>query len=133
MHLILCIDRRNGMSFCGKRQSSDRMVTEDILNITAGQRLWMSPYSAGLFPEGSVCVDPDFLSKAGQGDYCFLETTPLPSELSGLESVILYRWNRHYPSTVTFPVSILLPFVLNESREFSGNSHDTITMERYTL
>lgn len=132
MHLILCVDDRNGMSFCGKRQSSDRCVTEDILMISAG-KLWMNGYSAKLFPEGAALVDENFLDKAGQGEFCFAETTPLPARIQNLESVILYRWNRHYPSTLKFPLSIVQPFTLAETREFSGNSHEKITVERYTL
>lgn len=133
MHLIVCVDDRYGISFCGKRLSSDRQVVRSILQLTADKYLWVSPYSAALFPEGSVLIDEDFTGKARPEDYCFLETAPLPGDCSKFQSVILYRWNRHYPSTVKFPVTLLDTMTLQESVEFPGSSHEKITMERYSL
>ena len=133
MHLILCIDERDGLSFCGKRQSRDRMVNDHILQLASGQKIWMSPYSAPFFEGNAVCADAHFLEKAGAGEYCFLEVDPLPENNENLESVILYHWNRTYPSTVKFPRSLLSGMNLVQREEFSGSSHETITMERYTL
>lgn len=133
MHLILCIDERDGLSFCGKRQSRDRMVNDHILQLASGQKIWMSPYSAPFFEGNAVCADAHFLEKAGVGEYCFLEVDPLPENNENLESVILYHWNRTYPSTVKFPRSLLSGMNLVQREEFSGSSHETITMERYTL
>ena len=132
MHLILCIDDRDGLSFGGKRLSSDRVLTEFILRDTAGKKLWMNSYSVKLFPQENICVDEDFLHKAGAGEYCFLENTPL-TEVTGLESVTLCRWNRRYPYTQTFPRALLDGMHLASSQDFPGNSHDLITVERYTL
>jgi len=132
MHLILCIDDRDGLSFGGKRLSSDRKLTEFLLDYTSSGKLWMNSYSAKLFPEGTVCVDEDFLHKAGEGEYCFLENTPL-TDISGLESVTLCRWNRRYPSTVKFPRTLLEAMRLESCQDFPGNSHDLISVERYTL
>lgn len=133
MHLILCIDERDGLSFCGKRQSRDRIVNDHILQLASGQKVWMSPYSAPFFEGNAVCADAHFLEKAGVGEYCFLEVDPLPENNENLESVILYHWNRTYPSTVKFPRSLLSGMNLVQREEFSGSSHETITMERYTL
>ena len=49
MQMILCLDDNNGMSFGGKRQSRDRVVVEKILELTAGGKIWMNGYSAGIF------------------------------------------------------------------------------------
>ena len=133
MHLIVCIDTRDGMSFCGRRQSRDREVIARILKITGESRLWVSPYSASLFPEERIVSDPDFMENAGEGEYCFIETEVLPAVLGKLESVILYHWNRSYPATVKFPREILQPMHLQALEEFPGHSHETITMERYVL
>ena len=133
MHLILCVDDRDGLSFCGRRLSRDSRVTEHILSTTREHNLWSHPYSANLFPEGAVIADAQFQTKAGQGDYCFLEITPLLSTYENLESVILYHWNRSYPSTVKFDRKILESLHLTHTEEFSGNSHEWITVERYTL
>ena len=131
MHLIVCVDERDGLSFCGRRLSQDRKLIDHILYKTAGHRLWMNAYSAKLFPQGSVQVDSEFWNAAPSGDYCFLETSPVLEHYENLESVILYCWNRAYPSTVRFPRSLISGMHLESAEEFSGNSHEKITMERY--
>ena len=133
MHLILCVDNRDGLSFCGRRLSRDRRLCEQILQLTTGSTLWMSAYSEPLFPGASVRVDEDFQHRAGKGEYCFLEVTPLLDAYNDLESVILYHWNRDYPATTKFPRTLLDAMHLAYSEEFPGSSHEMITMERYTL
>jgi len=133
MHLIICIDDRNGMSFCGRRLSSDCVVSAHIVSITSGSKLWMNRYSSGLFSEQNIFVDEDFLEKAGNGEYCFVENIPVPSDVRNIESVVLYRWNRRYPSTLKFPIEILDGREIVETEEFTGHSHERITMERYQL
>ena len=133
MHLIVCIDERDGMSFCGRRLSRDRAVTDRILDLTAGSCLWMHPVSAGLFQNKKVLTDPSFLGKAAAGDYYFAEVAPLPERIEALESVILFHWNRAYPSTVKFPRKLLTGMHLVHTEDFPGNSHDKITMERYSI
>ena len=61
MHLIVCIDDRDGMAFCGRRLSRDREVITHIQAQTNGCRLWMHPQSAQLFADATVEADPDFL------------------------------------------------------------------------
>jgi hypothetical protein len=131
MQLIVCVEENGGMSFCGRRLVFDREVTAHILQITSGKKLWMNRYSAGLFPEQEIVIDEVFLEKADQEDYCFLENTSIPEDLSNVASVIVYRWNRRYPSTVKFPRTFLDGKKLVETVEFPGYSHDKITMERY--
>ncbi len=133
MHLIVCIDNCDGMSFCGRRQSRDREVIAHILKTTGESLLWVSPYSADLFPGERIVTSPDFLEKAGEGEYCYAETAVLPNDLKQLESVTLYHWNRSYPATVKFPRQILQSMHLQTREEFPGYSHETITMERYIL
>lgn len=133
MHLVLCVDERDGLSFCGRRLSRDSKVISCIRELTAGCSLWMSPYSANLFDHTDVKVDENFQKLAGDGDYCFLETTPLLTHYDNLESVILFCWNRSYPSTVRFPRALLDGMKLADTRDFPGSSHERITMERYIL
>ena len=61
MHLIVCVDDRDGMSFCGRRLSRDRELIAHILKLTAGRKLWMSAYSAKMFPDADVMEDESFL------------------------------------------------------------------------
>lgn len=131
MHLIVCIDDRDGMSFCGRRLSRDRELNAHILKLTAGRNLWMSAYSAKLFPNAVVMEDEAFLYKAGPDDYCFAETVQLPATCENIGSLTLYCWNRSYPATVKFPRELLKSMRLESSEEFSGHSHERITVERY--
>lgn len=133
MHLIVCVEDRYGMSFCGRRLSRDRVVTDHILHMVSESKLWIHPESAILFPKEKVQADTDFLKNTKIGDYCFVEVTPLPENIENLESVTLYHWNRAYPSTMKFPQNLLTSMHLICKEDFPGNSHDMITMERYTL
>ena len=75
MTVFVCLDDNNGMLFCGRRQSRDRVITQDILTQCEGSRLWMDEYSRKLFEnmEGNIITDIDFLRKAEQGEFCFVE------------------------------------------------------------
>ena len=132
MHLIVCVDERDGLSFCGRRLSRDGVLYRHMLDLASGQKLWMNGYSAKMFADDTVCVHEDFLSKACPGDFCFLENAPLPETNEALESVILYHWNRAYPSNVRFPRALLEGMHLERKEEFPGRSHEMITMEWYT-
>ncbi len=130
MHIFLCLDDRNGISFNGRRLSSDCVVCQQITE-TAQGKLWMNSSSAKLFAGYSVCVDEDFLAKAGMADSCFMESTEFMDTMSKVTYITVYRWNRHYPSDVKLSDSVLNGWKLVLRREFSGNSHDVITEERY--
>lgn len=132
MHLIVCIDERDGLSFCGRRLSRDGILNRHMQNLSSGHKLWMNAYSGKMFTDAEICIHEQFLEKAEPGDYCFLENAPLPETNEALESVILYHWNRTYPSTVRFPRALLHGMHLAKTEEFSGRSHETITMEWYT-
>lgn len=41
MILIVCVDDHNGMMFNHRRQSQDRILRGDILELTEGKILWM--------------------------------------------------------------------------------------------
>ena len=133
MHLIFCIDEKDGLQFCGRRLSRDSKLNEHMLGLASGTELWMSPYSGKLFSGESVRIAPDYQTKAREGDYCFFEELPAKEVYNRCESIILYHWNRSYPATVRFPRELLKGMHLAETEEFSGSSHEKITMERYTL
>lgn len=132
MHLIVCIDERNGMAFGGRRLSKDRRLREDMLTLTEGNTLWMSPYSAAQFEEAAPQIRAcgDFLALAGEGEYCFCETA-LPEDR--IENLILYRWNRHYPADLHLPRELPEQRLLVQVTEFPGFSHENITREVYVL
>lgn len=133
MFAALCLDDRNGLSFNHRRLSRDRAQQEDLLSLCGGRPLWLAPCSAPLFEWAAdrVLVDGSPLDRAGKGEICFLEDRLPPIDGSGIpEGLILYRWNRTYPSDVRFPAD-LPAFVLTEQREFPGTSHERITRELY--
>lgn len=133
MNVIVCLDDKNGMMFNGRRQSRDRVLYQRVADMTRGTRLWMSPYSAPLFPPEKVpqaAVSADFLAQAGVGEFCFVEDAPLTPCAEKLERVILFRWNRVYPADVRFDLP-LEGWRRTETAEFAGSSHEKITMEVY--
>ena len=131
MRLIVCLDDRGGMTFGGRRQSQDRVLRARVMELTCGQRLYMSEYSAKQFAdcEGFI-ADNDYRSRAGAGDACFLEDGAI--SLSGVTELVIYRWNRHYPSDRNFPyVPEECGFSKVSTTDFVGSSHEKITEDIY--
>ena len=42
MHILVCLDNRNGMLFAGRRQSMDSAVRSRILQLAGENRLWIN-------------------------------------------------------------------------------------------
>ena len=117
--------------FFGKRQSQDRLQRAEMLNLIGENRLWISPYSSTLFESAeNISVDDNFLSKASENDYCFIEDNPI--DLSNVSTVVVYNWNRHYPADKYFDHDLKANgFNLISKRDFEGSSHEKITEEIY--
>lgn len=136
MRIAVCLDDKNGMLFAGRRQSMDGVLREAFLQMAEGCRVWMDPYTAGQFAENTskICVDQQFLQKAGSDDWCFVEKADLTAIANQITGIAIYRWNRIYPSDVKFPVNLFAErWQLVSSREFAGSSHEKITEEIYSL
>lgn len=136
MILVVCLDDRNGMTFLKRRQSQDSLLRSHMLAMSKGTTLWMNGYSARQFDEVAdhVRVDEAFLQRAGAGEYCFVENVEVAPLADKVEKLVIYRWNRHYPSDVKFPMALFEQRMRLEAREeFAGSSHDTITWEVYEL
>ncbi len=141
MILIVCVDDNKGMMFNHRRQSQDRVLRRHILDLVGNARLWMNEYSAKMFEkDGSeqvqkcLQVDEDFLKKAAEGEYCFVESGSCSGDMfpdtTHVETVVLYKWNRVYPADQYFTMD-LSGWKLAETAEFPGSSHEKITEERY--
>ena len=119
------------MTFFSRRQSQDRALRERLLSLAENQKLWMNEYSAKQFGEADgITVDNDYLAKAGQDDYCFVENGIY--DLSVACEVVLCRWNRRYPANKFFDADLeSLGFKLEYSEDIKGYSHDKITVEIY--
>ena len=130
MKLIVCLDDERGMMFNHRRQSRDRVLIADMIDHVGDSLLCVSPYSAPLFGEdyATLRVAPNPVLSAKEADFCFVEDTPLPSNLDGANELIIYRWNRLYPSDVRFDCD-MSSFRLAESSKFAGSSHEKIKQE----
>lgn len=134
MKIIICLDENNGMAFNRRRQSSDRVIREDMLKMTADYKLYVNSYTAKQFKEdGSrLIVDDSCLDKAEAGDYVFVEDMQIGSYVSAVEQIIVYRWNRKYPADLFFDVDLTSGnWELLHSEEFEGYSHECIGKEIY--
>lgn len=123
MKLIVCLDDNNGMMFNKRRQSRDKILTENVLEICKGEKLYTNEYSAKLFPENTVeiCGNPE-------NGYCFAENFIVDEEY--VDEIIVYKWNRLYPADTYFYID-LENWNLTETVDFEGSSHEKITRERY--
>lgn len=133
MKIALCVDDRYGMLFNRRRQSKDGVLRSRLLELAKDKILWMNPYSGSQFcqPAENICMDEDFLQKAGDGDICFVENVHPGAWLSKCDTIILYSWNRVYPANVYFPEEQLKGWQLKQVYDFAGSSHEKITERIY--
>lgn len=133
MILIACVDDHMGMQFNHRRQSQDRILREHILNKFNGTKIWMNQYSAKQFGEHeNINIDDDYFSKAAPKDICFVEDRSVAPYAHLISKIILYKWNRIYPSDLFFDIPLSREWHLIATEDFSGSSHDKITEEIYT-
>lgn len=131
MILVSCVDNDFGMLFNMRRQSQDREVRRDLIELAAGKTIWMNAYSARQFhEEAPIRVDDAFLEKAGEGEWAFAETENAKAVEDRIEKIVLYHWNRSYPADFHWEID-LNSWRLVLSREIPGFSHEKITVEEY--
>ena len=128
MHIIVCIDEKGGMAFNKRRQTRDKAVQEKILSLIQDHTLWMRAYSRELFPDvENIQITEDYLGRAQKHDYVFIEQEAfLPQKA---DSLLVFRWNRAYPADVYLGFEPEKQgFILQNTCEFSGTSHQKITL-----
>ena len=132
MILAICIDDKNGISFNKRRQSRDSLLIKDLMETAGERKVFISSYSLSLFSgyEDRITVDNSFIDSAGDEDICFVEVTDPSSFIDRINGIILYRWNRHYPSDKKLTLD-MSAFKLDSTEEFRGSSHELITREVY--
>ena len=135
MTIVVCIDDQGGILFNHRRVSADCAVISDLMELAGEQTICMRPYSAKLFPvQGSIRVTEQYLSDTCPGEILFLEDAVPENLMTNAKKLIVYRWNRLYPSDVRFPLDLLQRLGKPESSvDFRGNSHSKITREVYVL
>ena len=131
MKICVCLDKKNGMMFFGKRQSQDAVQRERFLSLVGNNKLWMSAYSAKLFGDlPNIVVDENYSANAGDDDYCFVEDKPF--DISKCSKVVIYKGNRQYQADKSFTVDLKAKgFKKISTQNFAGSSHDKITEEIY--
>ena len=127
MTLYICLDDRNGLKFNNRRQSRDSAVLEDIRRQLTGSLL-IDIFSEKLIREAGI---PYVLPPETAEDF-FAEDIPSDEILGKTKKLVIYRWNRHYPSDVRWEPDLAgMGFILTETTEFAGTSHEKITREVY--
>lgn len=126
MTIILCLDDKNGISFNKRRQSRDRVLIENVMQ---NNNVCILDHSSGLFTEYSVNKVSD-VSELPTNAVYFHEISDPKDIIDKFDTVIIYRWNRHYPSNIKFNLQTRLYKKVSEE-EFAGFSHDKITKEVY--
>ncbi|MDE7390626.1 MAG: ribonuclease Z [Lachnospiraceae bacterium] len=131
MTVIVCSDDDMGIFFNKRRQSRDSAVTKRIVEITRGSILWLSSYSSQLFANeraDNIIADDDFLSKAQNDDFCFVEGEDVSDHESKITKIVLFKWNRTYPHDMILNIDFN-NFTLVQRCDFKGTSHKMITEE----
>jgi len=132
--VAIAVDERLGTFFGGKRQSRDKLLIEDLIKTANERAIVIRPYSLSQFHaydiKLKVCDIP--LDDACDGDVCFIEGEELFPYKDKISELIIYNFNRHYPSDKKLDISPdKLGMTLCERVEFAGFSHDKITKEIY--
>ena len=128
MIVITVIEDRGGMMFNYRRLSQDRVLTEKIKNLVGNHTLWIDAYSATIFPD--AYVNEDFLQKAGEDDFCFVEDRSLLPYKNRINTLYLVSWNRCYPADLFFDLP-LTEYEIVSQEDFPGYSHEKITLQKY--
>ena len=126
MTLYVCLDDKNGMLFNNRRQSRDRVVLEDI-RASVPEILTIDSFSEKFITDAGI---PCALGEPVPGVHFFLENRSASDLLPMAERIVVYRWNRVYPSDFRFDGD-LSGFTLESTVEFPGSSHEKITKEVY--
>lgn len=130
MKLILCVDDQGGVAFHHRRQSQDRAVRKDMLQMCGETKLWVRAYTAQQFDmEQQSCLRIVNTFEDAK-EFCFIEDDSAKAYMNEAEKVILYHWNRKYPSDTRIPLP-MTGWKRKECTEFSGYSHEKITKEVY--
>ncbi len=138
MRLVACIDDGYGIAFGQRRQSRDRALTRDLVALVGEGRILAREYSRALFDEAGfgndervvLCEDPS--ASAKPHDTVLLEVKITDGDILAAEELVLYFWNRKYPSTAKLSRELISShFVEVERTEFVGNSHEKLTRCTY--
>ncbi len=123
------------MMFNKRRQSQDKLLRVSIKELVKGKTLFMNEYSYKLYKDinnENIIVSENYLDECENDNFCLVENKPLNNYIEKIDNIIIYKWNRIYPSDLYFDVDIKNEqWELIETEEFQGSSHEKITKETY--
>ncbi|WP_455543917.1 hypothetical protein [Intestinibacter sp.] len=131
MNLIVCLEDKNGMMFNKRRLSQDVVIREDIYNNLDKNSLIMNSYSFKMFEKDNsdkdIVVRED-LPVEDSDNLQFIEDKQLGDFEDKIDKLIIYYWNRRYPSDLKFNIDLENgKWQVVSEEEFPGNSHEKIT------
>ena len=129
--VIVCLDNNKGMLFNNRRQSRDSKVFEDISSYLQGELL-IDKFSEKLIASSKIPykIFEKGVTKCEANSILFIENQKIEDLLSQISQVIVYWWNRDYPSDFIFDVDLKAKGFKSVSiSEFEGSSHEKITRE----
>ena len=97
--VAITVDDKMGIAFNNRRQSKDKILIADICNETESP-IYVTSYSAPLFEEyeDKIRVVKEPMRECPDDGVCFVEMTEIRSYANEISRLVIYRWNRHYPS-----------------------------------
>lgn len=133
MKLLICLDEKNKYCFFNKRQSSDEKVLEYIKSIVDSTPLYITEYTNKLFSKYDFFSDTNLIvanpNEWTEDNYfCFVEIGKIPDK--HYDEIYIFNWNRHYPSSENFTLS-LEDYDLLSTERFEGKSHPEIDVFHY--
>ena len=134
MNIFVCLDEKGGMAFNKRRQSSDRIIRQDMLQTVGEQKLYMNSYTRKQFTEenSNIIECENGLEIAEKDDFVFIENISVCDYISTIQKIVVYRWQRAYPADTFFDIDLTSSdWVLSATEEFEGYSHECIAKEIY--
>jgi hypothetical protein len=131
--VAITVDDKMGLAFNKRRQSRDRGLIADLCAKT-DEKIYVSAYSAPLFDEyrDRIVTVENPITECPDGGMCFVEMTELATHIGDVSRLIIYHWNRHYPSDKKLDIEpSKCGFKMTAKYEFVGSSHDKITKGIY--
>ena len=132
MTAIVCVEDRGGILFLKRRVSRDREVYRDIAENYS--KVYMTSYSLPLFDGVKINTGVRFLPifEGERGEVCFVESGEIADNIHKISRLVIYRWNRTYPSDVKLGFDPEeMGFNRVSTAELVGYSHEKITKDIY--
>lgn len=131
MTVIFCLDENKGMLFNNRRLSRDAMVFEDIKTYLTGT-LKINSFSEKLVSASGVNYEifKNFVTNPDSESFYYIENISVKENLDTIDRIIVYWWNRKYPSDTKLDFDLLeCGYKSTSVYEFVGKSHEKITKE----